>query len=258
MTTFVLLRGLARESRHWGHVVERLRQQLGVGHVVLALDMPGNGQFTAQTSPATVAGMTAACRSALAQRGIDGPVVLVAMSLGAMVALHWSQHAAQELAGCVLINTSLRRASPFWHRLRPGNYLRLAGLFAPGSTLLERERVVLAMTSSRPERHPGVAQRWAELAATHPVRRWNAMRQLIAALRYTPMSWRPPVPALVLASAGDTLVNPACSREIARRWNLQIDVHPDAGHDLPLDDPEWFVQRVERWWKQQHASCKCH
>lgn len=254
MTTFVLLRGLAREARHWGDVGDRLLQQLGPGHVVMALDLPGTGEFSAWTSPATVAGMAAACRRALVQRGIDRPVVLVAMSLGAMVALQWCQDGPQEVAGCVLVNSSLRGASPFWQRLRPGNYLRLVALLAPGRTLAGRERAVLAMTSSRPQRHPDAVQRWADIAASRPVNRGNVVRQLIAALRYAPMSTRARVPVLVLASAGDTLVHPDCSREIARRWQLPIEVHPDAGHDLPLDDPDWFVRRVERWWTQRRAS----
>ena len=253
MTTFVLLRGLVRESRHWGDVAGRLRRALG-GEAVVALDLPGNGQFRDQASPTNVAAMAAACRARLAQQGIDRPVVLVAMSLGAMVALQWCQDAPQEVAGCVLVNTSLRGVSPFWKRLRPGQYLRLAGLLAPGRALLERERAVLAMTSSRPQRQSGVAQRWAGIAATHPVSRANALRQLIAALRYAPTASRPPVPVLVLASAADRLVHPDCSREIARRWALPIEIHPDAGHDLPLDDPQWFVARIERWWERQRTS----
>lgn len=255
MTTFVLLRGLVRESRHWGDVAERLRQALGPGHEVVALDLPGNGRLSAQRSPASVAGLAAACRGALAQRGSDAPVVLVAMSLGAMVALHWCQQAPREVAGCVLVNTSLRDGSAFWQRLRPRNYLRIAGLFAPGRTLLERETVVLAMTSSRPGRHPGVAQRWADIASTQPVSRGNALRQLVAALRYAPAPVWPQVPVLLLASARDGLVDPECSRAIARRWLLPIDIHPGAGHDLALDDPQWFVQRIERWWmRRQQAS----
>jgi pimeloyl-ACP methyl ester carboxylesterase len=24
-------------------------------------------------------------------------------------------------------------------------------------------------------------------------------------------------------------------------------LHPDAGHDLPLDDPEWIIQQIRNW-----------
>lgn len=247
MTTFVLLRGLVREARHWGSVGQRLQEALGDGVDVIALDLPGNGLRHCETSPTTVSGLLAACRSELQQRGVAPPLVLVALSLGAMVALQWCEEAPQELAGCVLVNTSLRGIDPFWRRLRPRNWSTLLRLLAPGISTLERERLVLEMTSSETARLDAVAQRWAGLARSHPVRSGNALRQLVAAMRYkAPKPTQ--VPMLVLASAGDRLVDPRCSQELARRWRLPIALHPRAGHDVPLDDPQWFVAWVTGWW----------
>jgi pimeloyl-ACP methyl ester carboxylesterase len=148
----------------------------------------------------------------------------------------------------VLVNTSLRGISPFWQRLRPSNWLSLLRLLSPGLSVLHRERLVLAMTSSDPSRHSDVARQWAELALSRPVRRSNALRQLLAAMRYTaPAPGH--VPMLVLASAGDQLVDPRCSQELARRWGLPVTLHPWAGHDLSLDDPQWFVAAVAGWWR---------
>ena len=247
MTTFVLLRGLAREARHWGEVGALLQRRLAGGEAVIALDLPGNGLRQGETSPIRVHGLVAACRAELCRRGVEPPLVLVAMSLGAMVALGWCEEAPQELAGCVLVNTSLRGISPFWQRLRPHNWLPLLRLLACGGSPLRRERLVLRLTSSEPHRHAAVAQAWAGLADSHPVRRGNALRQLRAALRFTA---RGPtgVPTLLLASARDRLVDPRCSQELARRWRLPIAIHPGAGHDLPLDDPQWFVTAVAGWW----------
>lgn len=247
MTTFVLLRGLVREARHWGEVGERLRQQLGGADAVIALDLPGNGLRHGETSPATVRGLVAACRAQLRQRAIEPPLVLVAMSLGAMVALQWCEQAPRELAGCVLVNTSLRGISPFWQRLRPHNWAPLLRLLASDLPPLQRERIVLFLTSSEPRRHPAVAQAWAGFAISHPVRRGNALRQLAAAMLCAAPA-QTGVPTLVLASAADRLVDPRCSQELARRWQLPLSLHPTAGHDLPLDDPQWFVAAVLRWW----------
>jgi pimeloyl-ACP methyl ester carboxylesterase len=229
MTTFVLLRGLAREAGHWGDVARRLRRRLGDSADVVALDLPGNGLRHREHSAPTVDGLVAACRDELQRRGVEPPLVLVAMSLGAMVAVQWSSRAPHEVAGCVLVNTSLRGISPFWQRLRPSSWPRLLALLAPGGSAAQRERLVLALTSSDPGRHPDV------------------LRQLLAAARYrAPL--RHGVPTLVLASAGDTLVDPRCSAELALRWQLPMQVHPSAGHDLPLDDPQWFVSAVATWW----------
>lgn len=59
MTTFVLLRGLAREAGHWGDVARRLRRRLGDGADVIALDLPGNGLRHREDSAATVDGLLA-------------------------------------------------------------------------------------------------------------------------------------------------------------------------------------------------------
>ncbi|MEO7641919.1 MAG: alpha/beta hydrolase [Ramlibacter sp.] len=247
--TWVLLRGLAREARHWGDFGNALAAQLGPGHRVLALDLPGNGVHHGEASPATVAAIAAAARADLARRGIGPPYVLVALSLGAMVAVQWCDAPPHDIAGCVLINTSLRGISPFWRRLQPPNYLPLAALLRPGLPVELREARVLQLTSSDPARHAAVVARWAAVARQYPVAPRNVLRQLLAAARYRPPVRRPAVPLLVLASAGDRLVSPECSRQLAARWQVPLALHPNAGHDLPLDDPDWVLRQIGGWWK---------
>jgi pimeloyl-ACP methyl ester carboxylesterase len=55
------------------------------------------------------------------------------------------------------------------------------------------------------------------------------------------------MPVLVLASAMDALVDPLCSRHLAAEWKTSLAVHPDAGHDLPLDDAAWVARQVRAW-----------
>jgi pimeloyl-ACP methyl ester carboxylesterase len=176
------------------------------------------------------------------------------MSLGGMVALQWVHEFADEVAGCVLINTSLRGHSPFWERLHPRSYLRLCRLLLPGLSAVEREREILAMTSGNPQRHAGVPAQWAAIAKKRPVSRSNTLRQLIAASRYTPSRSRPLAPVLVLASRGDRLVSPRCSQRLASQWELPLRVNPDAGHDIPLDDPDWVVKQIADWWRDRSGG----
>lgn len=244
MTRWVLLRGLTRESGHWGAFPGRLAAALGAGHEVLALDFPGNGSKHRLRSPASVTQLAHACRGQLAA---GPPAVLVAMSLGAMVALEWARMAPQELAGAVLINTSAGGPSPFWQRLQPRHYGTVARLLLPGVDVAEREQQVLAMTSSDPRRHAGVVSHWIRLATERPVSAANALRQLAAAARYRGPQQKPAVPLLVLASAADGLVSPHCSRRLAHRWSLPLRLHPWAGHDLALDDPDWLLQEILEW-----------
>lgn len=248
MTTWVLVRGLTREAGHWGAFTGDLAAALGAHHRVLAVDLPGAGELHGLRSPSEVADMALALRQEVARRGAQGPFALVGLSLGAMAALEWADAAPHELVGCVLINTSVGDLNPFWQRLRPRNYPRLLRI-ALDPRALPREKRILAMTSSQPGRHADVLPQWVALARKHPVSAGNALRQLWAASHYQLPAGKPDVPLLVLASAGDGLVSPACSKRLAARWHLPSHLHLTAGHDLPLDDPQWVARQAAAWWK---------
>lgn len=246
MSTWVLLRGLTRESRHWGAFPALLGSAVNAGRVV-TLDLPGNGRLNAQPSPTSVAAMAEACRAALRLEGAPPPYHLLTMSLGAMVALAWADAHPDELCGCVLINTSLRGLSPWYQRLKPRNHVRLLGLALSKDPAFS-ERVVLALTT----RHPAapteaLLAQWAAWRRENPVSRANTWRQLWAAARFRAPPQPPRVPLLVLAGAADTLVDPRCSLRLAQAWNIPARTHPSAGHDLPLDDPAWVAHEVARW-----------
>jgi pimeloyl-ACP methyl ester carboxylesterase len=245
-----LLRGLAREQRHWGAFPEVLRQRLPAGDSVIARDLPGAGTRCGERSPTSVAAMTQALREGLRADGPPGPYVVVALSLGAMTTMHWAATAAQELHGCVLINSSLAKLSPFWQRLRPGAVPPLLRWLLAASAEA-RERAVFDISSNQPFDAAVLAQ-WVAIAQSAPVSAGNALRQLLAASRFdAPV--RLPVPALVLTSAGDRLVSHRCSQAIARHWQLPLREHPHAGHDLPLDDPEWLADAIAGWWAEKPA-----
>lgn len=246
MSAWVLLRGLARESRHWGAFRMLLRDHAAPGDLVIALDLPGTGRAWRQTSPAQVPAIADAARARVHALGVAGPVVLVGMSLGGMVALQWAASHPQEVAGCALINTSLRGHSRPWQRLRPSAWMPLAGLLRPGLEPWRREQRVLKLTSRVHATDTQLARAWARFTSRRPLTRANVIRQLWAAARFT-MPRPPPVAGLLLASAGDDLVCPACSQAIAGAWDWQLRVHPSAGHDLALDDPFWVLQRLLEW-----------
>ncbi|RYY96238.1 MAG: alpha/beta hydrolase [Comamonadaceae bacterium] len=240
-TRWVLLRGLARESAHWSSFVRQLRA--ATGDDVVTLDMPGTGTRRDRPVPWAVAGVASSCREALPAHG--GPTVLLALSLGAMVALEWCRQDAGGVAGCVLLNTSAG-GSPFWQRLRPVHYPALVRM-AAGLSTRERERRVLAMTSARPQQHPDAVALWETIARNRPVRAATVLRQLWSAAWYRAPAGPPAVPMLLLASAADRLVSPACSIRLAGDWQVPLRVHPWAGHDLPLDDPAWVIDQAVDW-----------
>ncbi len=244
MTTWILLRGLMRETRHWGEFPALLRAQLP-GAQVIALDLPGNGALHRSTSPLSIEAMAEFCRRELGARGIVPPYHVLGLSMGAMVAAAWGALHPGELNGCVLINSSLRRVDPFYRRLRPGAYPALLELV--GGSPERQERAVLRLTSNRADARQELLDRWLAYRRDCPVSRRNALRQLIAAARYRAPAGRPAPRLLVLASAKDALVNPVCSQHLAAHWKAALAIHPGAGHDLPLDDAAWVAARVGDW-----------
>lgn len=253
MDTWILLRGLTREATHWGTFPDALRQAVPAARWVM-LDLPGNGQFHRDRSPLTVQAMAQACRDEMARQGVAPPYHLLAMSLGAMVATEWSRVAPAEVAGCVLINTSMRPFSPFFHRLKPRNYLALLKLALLRTSAHAIERTVWRLTSNRPDMPADVVATWTATRAERPVAPLNALRQLVAGARYRAPADAPVRNLLLLSSVQDGLVDVRCSRALAHVWQRPLALHPWAGHDLPLDDPAWVVRQVRDWRAQTHRA----
>lgn len=244
--TWVLLRGLMREQRHWGHFPATLAHALPGARIVTP-DLPGNGTRHLQTSATRVADMVEDCRRQLLERGIPAPYHLLALSLGGMVAVEWASRYPQEIARCVLVNTSMRPYSPFYRRLRWQNYgalLRQLLLGDPRS----QEALILRLTSRRHGAgNAALLDSWLSYQQQYPVSRRNALRQLLSAARYRAPASRPAMPVLVMAGAQDRLVDHRCSQRLARAWQADCLIHGDGGHDLPLDEGEWLAQSVARW-----------
>ena len=247
MSTWVLLRGLMRESRHWGEFPQLFQHATGAQHVV-TLDFPGNGSLHAQVSATSVAEMANNCRVQLQQLGYAPPYNVLALSLGAMVAVAWSEQYPADLGKMVLINTSLAPYNPFYHRLRPKNYLALTRLLYGSAT--QNESLILRLTSNlknSTEQQQAILEQWTAYAREYPVTRANILRQLRAAISYRAALGAPAVSVLLLAATQDRLVNVRCSLTLAQHWHCTIRLHPAAGHDLPLDDGAWVAQQVREW-----------
>ena len=184
------------------------------------------------------------------------------MSLGAVIATAWAARHPQELAGAVLINTSMC-PSPPQQRLRPHSLLPLLRLLlaAPGS--LEREEAVLRLTRNLPQRDAAapalttptalttLITEWAAWQRECPVSRANALRQVWADARWRAPRARPAVALLLLTSSAEALVDTGCSVQLARHWGWPLVTHPWAGHDLPLDDAPWVAAQVGAWLASQ-------
>lgn len=252
MNTWILLRGLTREARHWGNFPETFQREIP-GTRVFAVDLPGNGEANQIASPPRVEAMADHCRNVLARQGIAPPYHLLALSLGGMVALSWAERYPKEVAAAVLINTSMKGLSPAWQRLRPAAWPLLLKLVFPGDGVT-LERKIFAITSRAPEANAAVVDDWLAIRRSRPVSAGNAWRQLVGALRFAPPEKAPAARLLLLASVGDQLVDCRCTAAIAQHWKCAMAIHPGAGHDLPLDDGGWVAREMAQWLAKDQAE----
>lgn len=247
---WIFLRGLTRETAHWGSFPADF-QQAQPESKVICLDLPGNGELHSMTSPMSIFTMVTYCRDELIRRGHPPPYFLLAMSLGAMVATEWSYRGSGEVKGCVLMNVSLGKFSPFYRRMRPRSYLPLLRLVLLTQNRADAERIILQLTSNQAAQRMQVIDDWVQARIKHPVSQTNALRQVVAALRYQVRSGAPDTDVLILSSKQDRLVHVNCSLTIASRWKCPVQLHPIAGHDLALDDPSWVIRKVQQWLGRQ-------
>jgi pimeloyl-ACP methyl ester carboxylesterase len=110
-----------------------------------------------------------------------------------------------------------------------------------------RERLILSMVSNRYASDSAVLQRWQAIQQQQSVSRRLILRQFIAAARFKLPDLAEHSQGLILASDNDRMVASDCSRQLAGRYHWPLLRHPDAGHDLPLDQPEWVIAAFKQW-----------
>lgn len=207
------------------------------------LDIPGAGPFHHSPSPLSVALMVEEIRRVYLrnERG-EEEKILVAISLGGMIAAEWMNLHPKDFDKGVFINTSYGGISPFYQRLRLDALLFL--LKVPLLKGRKKEERILRLVSNNPEVFAATLDLWDKIQRERPVSLKNALRQLTAAAKFKIGDWKPTVPVFLLASTRDRMVSVECSRAIAKKWGLPLEEHPSAGHDLSVDDPQWIILKM--------------
>jgi pimeloyl-ACP methyl ester carboxylesterase len=157
----VLLRGLAREAAHWGEFIPLLESQKWV-HSVHAIDLLGMGQFYKLTAPLSIAENAEFVISQLPVKK-ERHRVLVAISLGGMVAVEICQKKPESIDQAFVINSSFSNLSPLQQRLQLSAWKRFVKIGRAQDTLLQ-ELEVLQMVSRRTDKHEEIAKQWVEIA----------------------------------------------------------------------------------------------
>jgi pimeloyl-ACP methyl ester carboxylesterase len=241
-STWILLRGLGRESAHWGAFLEQFEVAFPKARVQ-TLDFPGVGQARGEKAAWSTRGIV----DALYHQTQSDRVGIFGHSFGGMVALEWAAAHPKQVDRVVLVNSSVQGVVRWHQRLQLPAIKQLAEIFTIASER-EREEKILRLVSRVPERHTEALQNWVRIAKERTPNRLTIISQLWAANRTQLPSFSQNKPhILCLAGLGDSLVDPSCTKELAKAINAPVCFHPWAGHEITLDDPTWVLDQVQKW-----------
>lgn len=247
---WILLRGLARESAHWGDYVPLMRTMFPDAQIT-TLDLPGTGRFYRDESPKTITAIAEIVRGHALELGLlQQPVTILALSLGGMVAWEWLHNHPDDSCGAALISTSFAGLNPIYQRLRWQSYGQFFALLAQRN-LYKRELAIIRLVNNSRELDGKLAQEWEQIQKERPISLKNMYNQILAAATYQPNPAKPTQPVLLLNAKGDRLVASSCSEAIQKKWQLELRTHPWAGHDLTVDDGAWVALQLKEWVTQK-------
>lgn len=244
------IRGLIRGNFHWANFPDILNKCAPDLHF-LPLEMSGNGNRSNETSALRPEDVVQDFRQQLQEWKTKNPefesakVTLLAISLGGMLALKWTELFPDEIDQLIVVNSSLKQCSAFYQRLIPKNYFSIFKTLSLGS-IQQQEALILKVTSNRPALQQQKLPQYIEFSQQNKIKSSNFLRQLILASRIRinkPLKLRP----VFIYSEKDRLVSSVCSKALAEKFNGTLQVNHEAGHDLSFDQPEWLAQKIREF-----------
>jgi len=244
--TWVLIRGLTREARHWYHFTPALAQYFP-NTTILTPDLPGCGKRYKERAPIHVKDAVERVRDTLT---IEGPIGIIGTSLGGMVALEWAHRYPGEVERIVIVNSSSRSTSPMHHRFTPSGLSIVWTSFRHARNSQKREEAILKVTSTRHYANKPLIANFATFADTRPMTRFNAWRQVVMAWRFALPDIHG-IPLLCASAPNDKLVKSSCHRAIAKHYDARLVENCLAGHDLALDEPMWLAKQIALFCREE-------
>lgn len=248
--TLLLLRGLSRQQAHWGCFPKQLARALlaeGFETEFVFEDLPGFGARFQEPSPANIEDIADLLAPTLEK--INGQIQLLGISMGGMLALELAGRYPEKCQSLVMINSSVKPVARFYQRLQPRAYPAfLKAWFHPLKQASERQ--ILAISTAKYQQDEALLDTWLSYRKSHPPSRLAAIKQILAAARYQAPPQKPIERVLLIASRKDRIASYRCTEKLAEFWGLTPLINASAGHDLPLDEPEWLVEHLVSWYRK--------
>ena len=246
---YFFIRGLIRSQFHWYQFplnFDRIaKQQTANKSTLVFLDIPGNGARFLQTTPLSITEMAIDIEQQILDYLASHPIPLnsqlhlVGISMGGMIAAELASRANITLSSVHIINSSFANLSPFWQRMRlPAVFNLLMNIWQ----VERREKTILKWTSNKAS-SLDLAPQWTNEARLHPLSLRNAFAQLRAASHYL-VGKKGNDQSFVYCCKEDRLVNWKCSEALAHHWGISLECEVGAGHDLPMDNPDWLAKKI--------------
>lgn len=232
------------EPFHWWDFLPQLKDAFPE-HQFHLPHIQGTGPSGLSRTPQNVATNLKYLRQQIPSAENHGKILL-GFSLGGMLALEWAYRHPEEVEAVVLINCSLNK-SRFYHRMTPFAFRHIFKMSRQKCSLRRDEMSLEMTTNLSAERIRELAPHWRARSEEFPVSPLNFFTQLGLATRFPLRPAPPAAPVLILSSGKDRVVHPQCSKDIAETWQVPLHIHPEAGHDLTLNDPQWVVHKLKSW-----------
>lgn len=245
---YFFIRGLIRSQFHWyqfpAHFDLATKQQAS-NSTSIFIDIPGNGKRFQQTTPFSIAAMAADIEQQIQNyltthaMSSNTKLHLIGISMGGMIAAELISKTDINFTSVHIINSSFANLSPFWQRMRLPALINLVTNIWRTD---KRESAILKWTSNNPDSIALVPE-WVKEAEEHPLSLRNAFAQLWAASHYF-IGRKASDNSFVYCSKEDRLVHWRCSEKLAHYWQVPLECELAAGHDLPLDNPDWLTEKI--------------
>lgn len=247
---WILIRGLSRNAEHWGSFTELLKE--ATKDSVIALDLPGFGAESHENFSLSLRKNIDFLRSKITFHLQSKQNCIIGLSFGGMVALEWLKLYPSDFTFGVIINSSASGICTTNERIsKKGFYTIVKNLYSlvPES----KEQQILELTSNHYAQDKQIASQWVEIENRYPTNRVSVLKQLlISALFKAPHDLK--IPLLFLGSTNDRLVSSTCTLKLAEFYKSPVFLHPTAGHDLPLDAPDWVAKNILTFKDQSKSS----
>lgn len=245
---WILIRGLARGAGHWGVFPEKLQQAFPHDKIYY-VDVPGNGYLNQVTTPLKVSEFVVTFDDQLKKQGFDFslPTYGYSLSLGSMAMVEWAKQRPGFFKKIYISNTSAANFSNVFKRLSVDAMalgVRMRFLHTPE----DREIASLEVTTTLSKEqilsdYKKAFQSMLSFSKTNPAKPKNILRQLLAASTYT-FPKAPPTEVVLMSGGKDRFVSAQCSKDIENKWHCKHLIHPDAGHDISFQFPDWVVEKI--------------